>query len=146
MEMPEDNVSKQMMSRFRRDLGPKPSSAHINHILTMASNVKHAAELARPVSREVLDQATAGLKHISAAANLHENRAKLPEVLAHLKPGVDALTSAGHAIFNLGKDVHSKLEAASADFPGVYSDVMDTTLGVPHEHLDRFVEEANKGN
>lgn len=146
MEHPEENLSKQMMSRFRREVGPKPSSAHINYILNMAKNIKQAAELARPIPKEVLDQAALGVKHVESAASVHQNKGNLSEVLAHLKPGVDAITGVGHAIFNLGKDVHSKLEAASADFPGVYSDVMDTSLGVPHEHLDRFVEEANKGN
>lgn len=146
MDIPEDNLSKQMMFRFRREVGPKPSLSHITDILRIASNIRQAANLVRPVPKEVLDQAGQGVKHVQSALSLHENRAKLPEVLAHLKPGVDAITGVGHAIFNLGKDVHTKLEAASEDFPGVYSDVMDTTLGVPHEHLDRFVTEANKGN
>lgn len=142
----EENFSEQMMSRFRREVGPKPSMEHLNNLLNIATNIKRAAELARPVPKEVLDHAADGVNKISSAVSLHQNHAKLPEIMAHLKPGVDAITGVGHAIFKLGKDVHSKLEAASQDFPGVYSDMLDTSLGVPQEHLDRFVEEANKGN
>jgi hypothetical protein len=65
--------------------------------------------------------------------------------LHHLTPAVNDITSTGHAIFGLGKEVHQKLENASADHPGMYSDVMDTAIGVPNEHLDRFTEAANKG-
>lgn len=143
--MEEQNFSKQMMSKFRRE-HPRPSTEHLKNLVNIANNVKRAANIARPVPKEVLDNADEGVKHISAAMDLHGNKANLSEVLAHLKPGVDAITGVGHAIFRLGKDVHSKLEAASEDFPGVYSDVMDTVVGVPQEHLTNFVDEANKGN
>jgi hypothetical protein len=146
MDIPEENLSKQMMARFRRELGPKPSLSHINNILRIASNVRQAADIARPVPKEVLNQADQGVNHVQSALSMHENNANLSEVLHHLKPGVDAITGAGHAIFNLGKEVHGKLESASEASPGIYSDVLDTTLGVPHEHLDNFVQEANKGN
>jgi hypothetical protein len=146
MDIPEENLSKQMMARFRREQGPKPSMSHITNILRIASNVRQAADIARPVPKEVLNQADQAVKHVQSALSMHENNAKLSEVLQHLKPGVDAITGVGHAIFKLGKEVHTKLENASEDFPGVYSDVMDTALGVPHEHLDSFVHEANKGN
>ena len=146
MEMPEENVSQQMMSRFRRELGGPSSTKHLGNIVRIADNIKQAAEIARPVPREVLEQAANGVSKIKKAMELHQNKVQLPEVLGHLKPGIDDITGVGHAIFKLGKDVHTKLEAASENFPGVYSDVMDTTLGVPHEHLDNFVNEANKGN
>jgi hypothetical protein len=146
MEFPEENLSKQMLSRFRQQHGAKPSMEHLTNLLNMANNISRAAEIARPVPREVLDQAADGVSKINTALELHKTRAKLPEILGHLKPGVDAITGVGNAIFKLGKTVHNKLENASQDFPGVYSDVMNTTIGVPQEHLDNFVEEANKGN
>ena len=145
MEFPEDNVSQQMMSRYRRQSGSS-SVKHLGNIVRIANNIKQAAEIARPVPREVLEQAAKGVKSVNTAMELHQNKAKLPEVLGHLKAGIDDITGVGHAIFKLGKDVHTKLENASQDSPGVYSDVMDTTLGVPQEHLDNFVQEANKGN
>jgi hypothetical protein len=145
MEMPEENLSKQMMARFRRENG-RTSVEHASNILRIANSIKLAADMSRPVPKELLDQAGLGVSHTEKALKLHKEGGNLAEVLHHLKPGVDALTGAGHAIFNLGKDVHGKLEAASENFPGVYSDVMDTTLGVPQEHLDNFVQEANKGN
>lgn len=146
MELPEENnLSKQMMSRFNRESG-KSARVHLQNLLNIASNIKHAADIARPLPREVIQQAQAGYDGVSQAHNLHINGGNSAEVLAHLKPGVDALTNAGHAIFNSGKEVHNKLEAESMSTPGIYSDVLDTTLGVPQEHLDNYVQEANKGN
>lgn len=145
MDIPEENLSKQMMARFRREQN-KSSISHITTILRIAGNVRQAANIARPIPKEVLTKAEQGVTHVQSALSMHENSAKLSEVLQHLTPGVDAITSAGHAIFNLGKEVHGKLESASESSPGLYSDVLDTTLGVPHEHLDNFVQEANKGN
>lgn len=142
----EENLSEQIMSRFRRQVGPKPSIAYITSILNIANNVNHAAQIARPVPKEVLNKAQEGADSVAKAVELHQNKAKLSEILTHLKPGIDAITDVGHAIFNLGKDVHTKLENASAKFPGIYSDVMNTTLGVPQQHLDNFTAEANKGN
>lgn len=135
-----------MMARFNREQGDKLSIKHLNDIVSISNNIKQAAQLARPVPKEVLQQADLGVDKVRSALNLHQKGGNLSEVLQHLKPGVDAITSVGHAIFKLGKEVHTKLENASEDFPGVYSDVMDTALGVPHEHLDSFVHEANKGN
>ena len=144
--MNEENVSKEMMARFRREKGARPSVESLSNILRIAKNVKQAADIARPLPKEVIDSAGLGLDHIAKAMQIHENKGSLSEISHVLKRGVDAITGAGHAIFNLGKDVHNKLESASESYPGIYSDVMDTTLGVPHEHLDRFIEEANKGN
>ena len=147
METPEENnLSKEMMARYNRELGAKSSVKYLNDINRIANNVKQAAEIARPIPREVLAQASLGVSHTEKALELHQRGGKLSEVLHHLKPGVDTLTGVGHAIFNQGKEVHDKLESASESFPGLYSDVLDTTLGVPHEHLDNFVQEANKGN
>jgi len=146
MEMPEENLSKQMMARYNRETGAPSSMTHLKNIMRIANNVKDATEVARPVPKEIIDQANLGVSHTEKALNLHKSGGNLAEVVHHLKSGVDALTGVGHAIFNLGKDVHGKLEAASENSPGVYSDVMDTTLGVPQEHLDNFVQEANKGN
>lgn len=135
-----------MMARYNRENGVSSSMTHLRNIVRIANNVKDAAEVARPVPREVLEQAAKGVKSVNTALELHQNKAQLPEVLGYLKSGIDDITGVGHAIFKLGKDVHTKLENASQDSPGVYSDVMDTTLGVPQEHLDNFVQEANKGN
>jgi len=146
VELPEENFSQQMMARYNRENGVPSSMTHLRNIVRIANNVKDAAEVARPVPREVLEQAAKGVKSVNTAMELHQNKAQLSEVLGHLKSGIDDITGVGHAIFKLGKDVHTKLENASQDSPGVYSDVMDTTLGVPQEHLDNFVQEANKGN
>jgi hypothetical protein len=144
--VPEENFSEQILSRFRNQYGPKPSMAYLTNLSNIANNISRAAEIARPVPKEILDQAADGVSKVNTALELHKNKAQLSEVLGYLKPGIDAITGVGHAIFKLGKDVHTKLENASQDFPGVYSDVMDTKLGVPQEHLDNFVQEANKGN
>lgn len=142
----ENNLSKEMMARYNRELGSKSSVKYLSDINRIANNVRQAAEVARPVPREVLNQASLGVSHVGMALDLHQRGGKLSDVLHHLKPGVDAITGVGHAIFNLGEQVHGKLESASESSPGLYSDVLDTTLGVPHEHLDNFVQEANKGN
>ena len=131
-----------------RQLQGVPAGASINHlqdIVRIANNVQTAVNIAHPVTKELRDQALLGVNGVTTALNLHQDGAELPEILQHLKPGVDSITHAGRAILGLGKEVTNKLERASEDSPGLYSDVVNTELGVPNEHLDGFTELANKG-
>jgi len=142
-ETPEENPAEQMMSRFRRQ---KDSTRALMDLHRVASNINQATYAAAPVPRELRQKSQNALTGVATALAKHLKGEHLAEVMGHLTPAVGDLTSVGHAIFSLGKEVHQKLENASAEYPGMYSDVMDTAIGVPNEHLDRFTTAANKGN
>jgi hypothetical protein len=141
-EMPEENPAEQMMSRFRRE---KESTKHLSELKRIASNIKIASQIA-VAPREIRAQAATSHKDISDALKMHMRGGDLAAVSAKLKPAVDGIMSAGHAIFSLGPEVTNKLIDHEDLYPGVSSDMLNSTIGQPAVHLDNFIAAANKGN